>query len=76
MAKEKEAVKYDQPTAAPVPKVQAVGIAGGVVTLILLVGTLFGIQFQPDQVNQAVVGLSALVSLITFAAGYFKRDKK
>lgn len=71
-----ELVKYNQPSSAPVPKVQAVGIAGGVVTLILLIGTLFGIQFQPDQVNQAVVGISALVSIITFLAGYWKKDSK
>jgi uncharacterized membrane protein YuzA (DUF378 family) len=51
-------------------------MAGAVVTLILLVGTLFGIQFQPDQVNQAVVGISALVSIITFLAGYIKKDVK
>lgn len=69
-------VKYEQPTAAPVPKIQAVGMAGAVVTLILLLGTLFGIQFQPDQVNQAVVGISALVSIITFLAGYYKKDVK
>lgn len=69
-------VKYEQPSAAPVPKVAAVGVAGAVVTLILLVGTLFGIQFQPDQVNQAVVGISALVSIITFLVGYLKKDAK
>lgn len=71
-----EEVSYDQPSAAPTPKVASVGIAGGVVTLVLLVGTLFGIQFEPDQVNQAVVGISAIVSLITFLAGYFKKDVK
>lgn len=69
-------VAYSQPTSAPVAKVQAVGNAGAVVTLVLLVGTLFGIQFQPDQVNQAVVGISALVSIITFLAGYYRRDVK
>lgn len=69
-------VSYNQPTSAPVPKVAAVGVAGGVVTLILLIGSLFGIQFEPDQVNQAVVGISALVSLVTFLAGYLKKDVK
>lgn len=71
-----EQVEYDQPSAAPVPKIQAVGLAGGLVTLILLVASLVGIELEPDQVEEAVVGVSALVSLITFLAGYLKRDAK
>lgn len=65
----------NQDSSKPVAKVQAVGWAGGVVTLVLLVGTLLGINIPADQVNQVVVGISALVSIVTFLAGYFKKSK-
>ena len=65
----------DQDTNKPVAKVQAVGYAGGLVTLVLLVGTLLGVDIPADKVNEAIVGISALVSLVTFVAGYFKKSK-
>lgn len=71
-----ELIEYEQPSSAPVPKVAAVGVAGSVVTAILLLGTLFGVKLEPELVNQAVVGVSALVTLVTFLAGYFKKDAK
>jgi hypothetical protein len=64
----------DQDSNVPVPKVQAVGWAGSAATLILLVGTLLGIDIPADKVNEAVVGIAALVSLVTFLAGYFKKS--
>lgn len=64
----------DQKSNVPVAKVQAVGWAGGVTTLILTVMTLLGINIPEDMVNQAVIGISALVSIVTFLAGYFKRS--
>lgn len=64
----------NQSSNKPVPKVAAVGQAGSIVTLILLIGTLLGVEIPADKVNEVVVGISALVSLITFAAGYFKQS--
>lgn len=64
----------DQKTAVPVPKVQAVGWAGSAVTLVLLVGTLLGIDIPEDKVNEVMVGISALVTIVTFLAGYFKKS--
>lgn len=65
----------NQSSNVPVAKVQAVGWAGGIVTLVLLVATMLGIDIPADKVNEAVVGISALVSIVTFVAGYFKRSK-
>lgn len=65
----------NQDTNKPVAKVQAVGWAGGVVTLILLVCSLLGVNIPADQVNQVIIGISALVSIVTFLAGYFKKSK-
>lgn len=64
----------NQDTNVPVPKIQAVGWAGSIVTLVLLVGTLLGIDIPADMVNEAIVGISALVSIVTFVAGYFKKS--
>lgn len=64
----------NQSSNIPVPKMQAVAWAGSVTTLILLVGTLLGIDIPADKVNEAIVGISALVSLVTFIAGYFKKS--
>lgn len=64
----------NQDTNIPVPKMQAVAWSGSIVTLILLVGTMLGIDIPADKVNEAVVGIAALVSLVTFVAGYFKKS--
>lgn len=68
--------EYEQPTKEPVPKVMAVGEAGAVVTVILLVLKLLGIEVPPELVGEAVVGTSAIVSLVVFLAGYWKKDAK
>lgn len=51
----------------PVPKVAAAGIAGAVAVLIVAALAAFGIVLDPTVV-------SALTTLIAFAAGYFKKD--
>ena len=76
-------VEYEQPTSLPVPKVQATAIAGTVVTAVVTLLALTGV-IVPDSVSQAAVGVvsalvfivSALQTIITFAAAYFKKDKK
>ena len=78
---EEKVIKYNQPTALPVPKVAAVGVAGVVVTAIVAVLAAFGI-IVPDNVSQAATGavagiiflISAIQTIVTFAAGYIKRD--
>ena len=65
----------NQDSLKPVAKIQAVGWAGSVATLILLVGTLLGIDIPADKVNEAVVGIAAVISIVTFVAGYFKQAK-
>lgn len=65
----------NQDTNKPVAKVQAVGWAGSLVTLVLLVGSLAGVDIPADKVNEVVIGISALVSIVTFLAGYFKKSK-
>lgn len=60
----------------PVPKIQAVAYAGGATTVILLLASLLGLQLPEDKVNELVVGVSALVSLVTFVAGWWKKGRK
>lgn len=78
-----EQVEYDQPTSVPVPKVKAVAIAGVVITAIVAVLTAFGIIVPSDVSDAAQNGVAAVIiivsavqTVITFAAGYFKRDVK
>lgn len=49
------------------PKVAAAGVAGAVAVLIVGVLALFGVVLDPTVV-------SALTTLIAFAAGYIKKD--
>lgn len=80
---EEKVIKYNQPTVLPVPKVAAVGIAGVIVTAIVAVLAAFGI-LVPDEVSQAATGavagiifvISAIQTIVVFAAGYIKRDQK
>lgn len=68
---------YKQPTATPTPKVTAVAISGLVVTAIALAGSALGITLPPsltDNVGALVTGVTALVSIIHFLAGYFTHD--
>jgi hypothetical protein len=64
----------NQDSNVPVKKVQAVGWAGAATTLILAVMTLLGINIPEDMVNEAIIAISALVSIVTFLAGYFKKN--
>jgi hypothetical protein len=76
-------IEYEQPTSAPVPKVQAAGIAGVIVTAVVTVLTLSGIAV-PDGVSEAafnaisgvVILFSAIQTVLTFGAAYFKKDAK
>lgn len=80
---EEKVIKYNQPTSLPVPKVAAVGVAGVIVTALVTVLALFGV-IVPDNVSQAATGavagiifvVSAIQTIVTFAAGYIKRDQK
>lgn len=64
----------NQDSNKPVPKVAAVGQAGVVVTGILLVLAQFHIII-PAEVGTAVVALiGAVVTIVTFLAGYFKKS--
>ncbi len=62
-------VAYDQVDNTPVPKMQAAGIAGSItVVLIFILGQ---IDFEvPPEVA------SAVTVIISFLAGYFRRDEK
>lgn len=80
---EEKVIKYNQPTSLPVPKVAAVGIAGVIVTAIVAVLAAFGV-IVPDEVSNAATGavagiifvISAIQTIVVFAAGYIKRDAK
>ena len=72
-------VAYNQPTAAPTPKMTSVGISGAVLTVLTIVGALFHItlpQSLTDNVGELVTGIVALTSIIHFVAGYLTKDKK
>lgn len=66
----------NQPSYVPTKKVQAVGLAGTIVTVVLLISTSLGVNLPTDSVDQVAVGVSAAVTLVTFLAGYLKRNKK
>ena len=64
------AIAYDQPTAEPTPKMTAVGIAGSVTVILLyLVKVIFNVD-MPAEVA------SAITAVISFGAGYLKRDER
>jgi protein-S-isoprenylcysteine O-methyltransferase Ste14 len=76
-------IEYDQPTSVPVPKVKAAGVAGVIVTAVVTVLALTGVAV-PDNVSTAaesaiagaVILFSAIQTIVTFAAAYFKKDQK
>lgn len=71
-------VTVNQPTNAPVAKVQAVGISGAITTVIVLLGGVFGITLPDnlaDNITQLVAGVIALTTLINFVAGYLKKSR-
>jgi predicted amino acid-binding ACT domain protein len=76
-------IEYEQPTSLPVPKVAAAGIAGVIVTAVVTVLAMSGI-IVPDNVSQAAVNavsalvflVSAIQTVVTFAAAYLKKDAK
>lgn len=71
-----EPVKYNQPSAAPVPKVQAAGIAGTILTVALALANIFGIVIPPEVSGAALTVVAGLTTIVTFLAAYLKRDQK
>lgn len=69
-------IAYNQPTAAPTPKIAAVGVAGAVVTALTYILARFNI-LVPQEVSDAFITIFTAASVIVpFIVGYFKRDKK
>jgi len=58
----------NQPTSAPTLKMQASGAAGALVTVIVFAAGLAHVQIDATTA-------AALVFLISFAAGYLKRNR-
>lgn len=71
-----EPVKYEQPSAMPVPKVQAAGIAGTVLTIVIALANVFGIVIPPEVSGAALTLVAGLTTIVTFLAAYWKRDAK
>jgi predicted membrane-bound spermidine synthase len=79
---------YNQPTPKPTAKIAAVGYAGAITTIIPLVvivlNSLGATGLDPDALSTGVINTVAAIvtiynavsALITFAAGYFKREVK
>lgn len=74
---------YEQPTSAPVPKIQAVGVVGGAVAAVVTLLALFGVIIPDNLSAQATGAITALFivisfvqAAITFIAGYLKKDAK
>lgn len=65
----------NQPTAAPTAKMTAVGLAGAIVTLVGAVCAMFGVQVPENVSGALLVLIPALVTTVTFAAGYFKKER-
>lgn len=67
----------NQDSLKPVPKVQAVALSGGIVTVVVVIAALFGVELPQevqDNVGALVGGVVALTSLVNFLAGYFKKS--
>ena len=66
----------DQLTSAPTAKMTAVGTAGSIVTLIVGVLTAFGVSVPSDVSGAVITAVAALTTIISFASGYIKRERK
>jgi hypothetical protein len=72
----------NQPTAAPTQKMQAVGAAGAGVAAVVTLLAIFGV-IVPEDVSKSAEGgiaalfvlVSAVQAVVTFAAGYLKKNK-
>lgn len=56
------------PSKTPVVKVQAVGAGGAFATVLVVIANAAGLDLPPEVA-------SGLVAVVSFAAGYWKRDK-
>lgn len=76
-------VEYEQPTSKEVPKIAAVRNAGVAITAIVTLLALTGIVV-PDNISEAaqdgvaafMVIIAAGQAILTWAAGYWKKDVK
>lgn len=63
-------MQYDQPSAVPVPKIAAAGIAGALsVVVVWAAGQFTQVDIPPEVA-------SAMTTIVSFIAGYLTRDKK
>lgn len=63
-------IKYNQPTAAPTPKVASAGVGGVVATILIFLAREFThIELTPEVA-------AAIATLIAFGSAYWKRDQK
>lgn len=69
-------VTYTQPTPKPTQKMTTVGLAGVVVTAVVGILAAFGVQVPADVSGAVLTGVSAVVTVVTFVAGYVKKEKK
>ncbi len=65
----------NQPTAAPTAKMTAVGVSGAIVTLVGALCAMFGVQVPENVSGALLVLVPAAVTIVTFAAGYFKKER-
>lgn len=65
-----------QPTSRPTNKVAAGTLAGVLVTAAVAVLAQFNVVVPEDVSTAAVTAIGAVVVVVQFVAGYFKRDRK
>lgn len=65
----------DQPSLLPNSKMTAVAVSGAIVTAIVGVLSVFNIAVPANVSSASLVVVSALVTVISFAAGYIKRER-
>ncbi len=64
-----------KPSANPIrPKVAASVTAGTIASAVVGLLVAVGVDVPADVADEAVVGIAALTTVVTFVAGYLKRD--
>jgi hypothetical protein len=66
----------NQDSLQPTSKMNAVGIAGVLITSLISVLTVFGVVVPANVSGAALVLVSAIVTIVTFIAGYLKQERK
>lgn len=62
------------PDRTPVPKMQAVAVAGALITAIVGICAAAGIVIPEEVSDAALVAVTAIASVVTFVAGYLKKN--